>query len=109
MGPLFSLGLLTVLASLAMGVLFAIARFFLPTRPALVLAMFLVVAGGVGCAFGMLIQVPFVGSDLVSGASVARYLLVILGSGFTGAVGALWAFLRWRPDRLRRAEARTFD
>jgi hypothetical protein len=40
MGPLFSLGLVTLLAGLAMGVLFAISsRIFLPARAALVLAM----------------------------------------------------------------------
>ncbi len=109
MGPLFSLGLLTVLAGLAMGVLFAIARIFLPTRAALALALLLIVAGSAGCVAGLLIQIPFVGSDLVSGTGVARFFLVILASGGASMAGALWAFLWWRTDRLRRTEAGTFD
>ena len=109
MGPLFSLGLLTILAGLAMSVLFLIARIFLPTRAALALALLLVVSGGVGCIVGVLIQVPFVGDELVSGKAVAQYFLVILASGGASAVGALWAFLRWRMGQLRRTEARAFD
>ena len=109
MGPLFSLGLLTILAGLAMSVLFLIARIFLPTRAAFALALLLVVSGGVGCIVGVLIQVPFVGDELVSGKAVARFFLVILASGGASTVGALWAFLRWRTGRLRRAEARAFD
>ncbi len=109
MGPLFSLGLLTVLAGLAMGVLFAIARIFLPTRAALTLALLLVVAGCVGCAFGLLVQIPFVGDSLVSGTGIARFFLVILASGGASAVGALWVFLRWRAGQHRRTEARAFD
>jgi hypothetical protein len=109
MGPLFSLGLLTVLAGLAMGVLFAIARIFLPTRAALVLAMLLIVAGVVGCILGLLIQLPFVGDSLVSSSVIARFFLVILASGGASAVGVLWIFLRWRTSQLRRVEAHTFD
>jgi hypothetical protein len=109
MGPLFSLGLLTLLAGLAMGMLFAIARLFLPTRAAVALALLLVIAGGVGCVVGVLVQVPFIGAVLTSGAQVARFFLVVLASGGASAVGALWAFLRWRTGRLRQAEAQTFD
>jgi hypothetical protein len=100
MGPLFSLGLLTVLAGLVMGMLFAIARIFLPTRAVLGLALLLVVAGGVGCIVGILVQIPFTGSDLVSRATIARWFLVILASGGASTVGALWAFLRRRTGRL---------
>ena len=109
MGPLFSLGLLTVLVGLAMGVLFTIARIFLPTRAAYALAFLLVIAGAVGCTFGLLVQTPFVGDSLVSGAGIARFFLVILASGGASAVGVLWIFLRWRKGQLRSAEARTFD
>ena len=109
MGPLFSLGVLAILGGLAMGVLFAIARCFLPTRGALALALLLVVAGSVGCMLGVLIQIPFVGAELVTGAAVAQYLLVILASGGASMVGALWAFLRWRTDRFRRAQTDMSD
>ncbi len=109
MGPLFSLGVLTILAGLAMSVLFLIARLFLPTRAALALALLLVVSGGVGCTVGILVQIPFIGSDLVSGRTFARWLLAVLASGGASTVGALWAFLNWRTGRLRRAEARAVD
>lgn len=109
MGPLFAVGLLTVLAGLAMGVLFAIARIFLPTRAAIALAFLLVVAGGVGCILGLLVQIPFVGDSLVSGTGIARFFLVILASGGASAAGALWIFLRWRTGKLRRTEVGAFD
>jgi hypothetical protein len=108
-GPLFSLGLLVILGGLAMSVLFAISRLFLPTRWALALAMLLVVAGGAGCIIGLLIQIPFLGDTLSRSGHVLRYLSVILVGGGASAACALWAFLRWRKDRLRRSEARTFD
>jgi hypothetical protein len=92
-----------------MGVLFAISRIFLPARAALVLAMLLVVAGGVGGILGLLVQLPFVGDSLVSGTEVARFFLVILASGGASAVGVLWIFLRWRRGQSRRADASTFD
>src|SRR4051812_38606889 len=109
MGPLFSLVLLTLLAGLAMGVLFVIARFFLPTRAATALAFLLVVAGCVGCAFGLLIQIPFVGDSLVSGTGTARFFLVMLASGGASAIGAFWIFLRWRTGHLQRTKVRAFD
>lgn len=109
MGPLFSLGLLTILAGLTMGALFAIARIFLPTRAAFALAFLLVIAGAVGCTFGLLVQIPFVGDSLVSGAGIARFFLVMLAGGGASAVAVLWMFLRWRTGQLRGAEAPAFD
>jgi hypothetical protein len=109
MGPLFALGLLLVPGGLAISALFVFSRLFLPTRWAMGLAMLLIVAGGAGGVIGLLIQIPFLGETLSSKSAVVRFLSVILASGCASTVCALWAFLRWRKDRLRSSEARTFD
>ena len=99
MGPAFSALILLVVGAIATMVCFVAARLLLPTRDAALLAVLVVVSGGVGCAVGGLIQIPFTPDHLESRGEVLRYLGVVLAAGLLAADSTLHLFLRRRARR----------
>lgn len=94
MGPLFSILLVLTIALPVMLVIFAAARFFLPSWPAFIMTILTSAAGAVGLFLGAAVQVPFQPDTLESTAAVLFFL------GFAGVVGvvaaALTAWATWR-------------
>jgi hypothetical protein len=96
MGPLFSAGLLVLLALAATLVLFVFARMFLPTRRAIALAIALVASGAVGGAAAALMLAPFfAGETLTSTSAVISYFSVLLGGAISFAVLGGLGYRKW--------------
>jgi hypothetical protein len=91
MGPAFSGALVLVVSGSLVVLLFAVIRFFLPTRASAALAVLLVTSGGIGCLFGLLVQAPFTHQRLQTSAAVITFLGVALTSGLAFAGVAFWA------------------
>ena len=109
MGPLFSLLALAFPVSVAFCLMAGLARLFLPTRPALVAAGLMTVAGGVGGFASMIIETLVVGDTLTSRGQILGFFLIGLIVALASAAVTLWAFVRWRSSRTRRAAAEQFS
>ena len=107
MGPLFALALLAVVGFVATLATLVVAKFFLPIRSAVMIALIFVGAGVVGCALGTLVQLPFLHGDLDSTFAVVRFLGIIGSTGVACSVLAAALFLRLRRVVLSRYRART--
>jgi hypothetical protein len=93
-GPLFSLGLLFVLAMPVVLILFLVAKIFLPWRGSFMMAVFPTLAGAAGFAVAAIGQIPFYPSDLGSSGLVALYMGISCLAGILAAILTGAAVLR---------------
>ena len=107
MGPLFSAGFVLIVSTIAIILLFAVARIFLPARTSLIPAVLLVVSGGAGCMAGVAIQLPFLNATLSSYGEVVTFLGITIVTGCLSAALSGFAFLLTRKRRREKDNRRS--
>jgi hypothetical protein len=106
MGPLFALAALAVVGATATLIAFVFTLLFLPPRSALVFSPVLVGAGMMGCAVGVIIQVPFVSGETRTTLDIFRYFGIIVSAGVLASILAAFIFSWLRRRVLSRLEAK---
>ena len=94
MGPLFSIMLVLAIAAPVMAAIFVAAKFFLPFRFAVLVAVLATIAGAICFAVGVIAQAPFYPRTLDSTAQVVAFLGISCGTGVLAAVLTAWVV--WR-------------